>query len=101
MFTTALFEEFYNFSDVIADNGTEFVATIDVPGVSKEDITLDIQDGYLEVKAERKSNKTVKTRYVKVSNKVDQQNIKASLTDGVLTVTLPKKKQKKIEITVE
>jgi len=98
---TYYYEERAGASDVVTETENQYVASIDLPGVSKEDINLDIDDGYLVVSAIRKSNKAKKTRYVKLYKNVDPQAITASLSDGVLSVQLPKKEKEKIKISIE
>ena len=89
---------------------------IDLPGVKKEDIQVDVSDGLLTVSGERKFKKEVKEEdYYKVESSfgkfersfrlpedVDVENIKAQSKDGVLEIELPEikkeDKKKKIEI---
>lgn len=81
-----------------------FVVTFDMPGVKKEDIDVALDDEVLTVKGARKTEteeadgeyvhrertRSEFKRSVRVSAKVNEEGIKASLTDGVLTVTLPR-----------
>ncbi|HVY55142.1 MAG TPA: Hsp20/alpha crystallin family protein [Thermodesulfobacteriota bacterium] len=93
-----------------------YVLKADLPGVSKEDIKIDVNNNTLTIKGEKKlEEKTEKDNYVRVersygsfsrtfalSDKVDSTNIKAAYKDGVLEVTLPKKEEAKPkEIKVE
>jgi HSP20 family protein len=89
---------------------------IDLPGVKKEDISVDISDGVLTVSGERKYKNEVKEEnYYKIESSfgkfersfrlpedLDADAIDAKSEDGVLEITLPKKKKeeskKKIEI---
>ncbi len=93
-----------------------YVLKAELPGVSKEDIKIDINDNVLTLKGEKKfEEKTEKDNYLRIersygsftrtfalSDKVDSENIKAAYKDGVLEVTLPKKEEAKPkEIKVE
>ncbi len=90
---------------------------MDMPGFSKEDITIETNDGYLTIKAtkndevnEEDSNKNYIRRersYGEYERSfylgdLDQDNINASFNNGVLKITVPKKEtpdnKKKIEI---
>lgn len=72
----------------------------EVPGVSLDDIELTLTDKTLVLKGERvppqgkyyrqERPRGVFHRVVNVSVPVDRERVSASLTDGVLTVTLPK-----------
>ena len=71
----------------------------DVPGVKKEDISVEEHDGVLEILAVRKSGETV-TGQLEKKYKIDERvvnvsNIKAELEDGVLNIVLPKNKDSK------
>ncbi len=100
----------------ISENENAFVLKAELPGVSREDINIDINNKTLTLKGEKKfEEKTEKENYVRVersygsfsrtftlSDKVDTENVKASYKDGVLEVTLPKKEEAKPrEIKVE
>lgn len=74
---------------------------LELPGVRKEDIALDVREGVLTVTAEKKKPEgdhlyagrwygTYKTRY-KLSSSVDTEAVAAAYTDGVLTVSLARK----------
>ncbi len=98
------------------ENENGYNIEVDLPGVKKDDITVDINNGVLTVSGERKYKNEVKEKdYYKVESSfgkfersfrlpedVDVDNIKAESKDGVLEVELPKvkkdEKKKKIEI---
>ncbi len=48
-----------DFKTDIKDNGKEYVLEAELPGFKKEDIHVDIEDGYMTISAER-SNETEK-----------------------------------------
>lgn len=77
---------------------------LDLPGMTKEDITINLQNNTLTVRGERKSERTDEEEdYVRVErafgtfhrtftlpDAVDDQNIEAGYKDGVLTIDVPK-----------
>lgn len=75
---------------------------VEVPGVKKEDIEIEIKDGYLKVSGEKKwkdeMSKFSKSWYL--DGYIDIENIVARIDNGILTLELPKVKKeiKKIEI---
>jgi len=91
---------------------------VDLPGVSKENINVQIEDGSLVISGERKINKEVKEEnYYKIESsfgsfsrsfslpkEADIENIHTESKDGVLEVIVPKlqsaivDKVKKVEI---
>lgn len=111
------FDAFFSQKDFvvdITDNESEITVKAELPGVKKEDIVVDLQDGILTLTAEKR-NEIVEdsderivrresyhgkmTRSFTVGD-VDTENVSASFTDGILKVVLKKKDRdfKKIEI---
>lgn len=104
-----LSKEFFPAMDAeIVDNN--IMLTLDVPGLSKEDIVIDYADGYLTVSGERKSesvkedngNKHVERSYGSFSRKqylgeIDESQIKATMENGVLKIEAPLQKEKSKE----
>ncbi|MCD4758133.1 MAG: Hsp20/alpha crystallin family protein [Arcobacteraceae bacterium] len=106
------------FTPVVNTREGEFAYHIDVdlPGVNKDDISIDIDDGKLTISGERKIKEEVKEedyykvetsfgkfqRFFTIPKNVDVENITASSDKGVLEVVIPKlekdKNKKKIEI---
>lgn len=91
--------------DIYEKDG-DYHIEMDVPGFSKEDISVEAKDGYLSIKAEKKnevneedSNKNYIRRervYGKYERSfylgdLDQDKIDASFQDGVLKISVPKK----------
>lgn len=81
-----------------------FVLTFELPGVNKDDIHIQYEDGQLKVEGERKQDETPEgtrslreerrfgkfSRVFKVNAKVQGDQIDAEFKDGLLTITLPK-----------
>ena len=95
----------------------EFVATLELPGMRKEEIEISLHDGTLTISGERKSE--VKNseqverseryvgkfrRSISLPARVDVNKVSASYRDGILSVTLPKAedaKPKQIKVNVD
>ena len=85
---------------------------VDLPGVKKEDISIDVKENQIVISGERnfKEERTDKDYYKVESSygkfqrsfalpeNVDVENIEASSTDGVLEVILPKLKIEQTEV---
>ena len=66
---------------------------IDLPGVKKEDIKAELNDGYLTVSAENNTSKDEKDdngKYI-CRDAVTEQDISAKFENGTLKLTVPKK----------
>jgi HSP20 family protein len=93
--------------DVFEREGN-LVVKAEVPGVKKDDIDLQITDGDLVLRAERREEREVKEenwyrmerssgslyRRLPMPEGVQPDQIQATLTDGVLEVTIPKPQEK-------
>jgi HSP20 family protein len=104
--------------DVI-DEGNQFRVKMNVPGVQKKDINLNVTDNSLEISAEHKEESEEKKknylrkersdvsyyRTLPLPENVVSGKVKAKMTDGVLEVILPKTKPtpkpKKRSVTVQ
>ena len=102
----------------IIENDKEYSIEMLLAGIKKEDISMNVENDTLIIKAERKEQKDVKDqkysrkelftgkyeRSFLLPNSVDKENINASLVDGILKVVIPKLEtdskqiKKKIEI---
>ena len=92
-----------------------FRLEVELPGVREEDVHVSIEDGVLELRAERPERElaegealryteraqTLANRRVRIPGLVDEARIEATLDSGVLSVTLPKAveaKPRRIEV---
>ena len=91
----------------VKDEKDKYVLEAELPGVKREDIKIDIEDGVLtlsahlgEEKKEESENYVYRERrYGQVCrsfslDNIDEENIKAEYKDGILSVDLPKKEHK-------
>jgi len=93
----------------VTDEGDHYLLEADLPGFEKKDITLDIRDDTLTVRAERRSKveeKDKKDKVIRMERSygvyqrsfdisgVEADKIKAKYTDGVLRLTLPKQEKR-------
>ena len=103
----------------IIDDGDKFRVKVDVPGVKKDEIKLNITENSIEVSAEHKKEEEEKKknfvrkersqvsyyRVLPLPERVDSSKAIAKLTDGILNITLPKtnptQKQSKRSISVQ
>jgi HSP20 family protein len=97
--------------DLFEDKDNTYVRA-DLPGVNRDDINVEVVDGYLTINATRKTpatdGKTEESfsfsRSVALNDAVAADKVGAAYENGVLTVTLPKReeaKPKKITVAVK
>jgi HSP20 family protein len=93
----------------IYENTDSVVVKAELPGVEKDQISVEVKDGILSLRGERKFEKEVKEesyhrieraygsfqRSFSLPVSVDQEKVTAKFKDGVLEVKLPKKEQAK------
>ena len=91
--------------DLYEDADNTYVRA-ELPGFEKDDISVEMVDGYLSLRATRQDkaegNVTVE-RSVSIPERVQADKVSATYENGVLTVTLPKQeaaKPKKIAVSV-
>ncbi|MFO7816640.1 MAG: Hsp20/alpha crystallin family protein [Thermodesulfobacteriota bacterium] len=107
----------YSPSTDIIEREDGFHIFMDMPGVNKEDLYIDLNDNELTISGVSRTEKPVDANNVHmefgdgeyarsftISDVVDQEKIKASLKNGVLELIMPKAeraKPRKIEIQAE
>jgi HSP20 family protein len=95
----------------VYDKDSHYVVSMDIPGIPKEDINIEVKDGRLRVWGERGSEKKEGDyterhwgrfeRSVPIPADANDSDIEANFENGVLNVALPKTKEskaKKIDI---
>ena len=94
----------------IKEHDNNYDIIIDLPGFEKEDIKVDIEDGYLNVTAsmnkdneEKEKGKFVRrerffgecSRSFYVGDELETEDVKASFKNGILKLEVPKKEERK------
>ena len=93
------------------DGGYEL--DIDLPGFKKDEITIDLDNGYLTISAAKgldKDGQDKKGKYIRkeryagavqrsfyVGDAVTEEDVKAKFEDGILKLSIPKKDAKAVE----
>ena len=93
------------------DNGYELI--IDLPGFKKDEISIELENGYLTVSAAKgldKDEEDKKGKYIRkeryagamqrsfyVGENLTQEDIKAKYENGILRLSVPKKEAKPVE----
>lgn len=86
---------------------------IELPGYNKEDVTMEIMDGYLNIKASHNVSNEEKdakgnlirserrfgscSRSFYVGENIKAEDVKAKFDNGILNIVMPSKEQKSIE----
>lgn len=92
--------------DIREEDG-RYLLTADVPGVSRENIEITLEDGVLTVKGERRAEQEPASegyrrrervhgafmRQFTLPDTVDAENISATVRDGVLGIEIPKQEK--------
>ena len=94
----------------IKEKKDKYIIDLDLPGYEKENIKINVEDGYLTVQAKTNTNKedkedgkiVRKERYVGscsrsfyVGNSVKNEDVKASFRNGTLKIEVKKKEESK------
>ena len=103
-------------TDIVEKDGN-YEMSMELPGVKKEDIQMELKDGYLKVSATHGSNtedKDEKGRVVRkervsgsysrsfyVGEGIHQEDVKASFDNGELKIVVPKEAPKQIAFILE
>ncbi len=99
----------------IIENEKAYELSVAVPGLSKEDFKIDLNDNFLTVSGERKFSKekkennlhVVETQYGNFSRSfslpenVDANKITATYSNGILEITVPKDEKKVLKATIK
>ena len=108
------FSNFFNtdksyLSADIIETDKDFEIIIDVPGFSKQNIKISLENKQLTVSAIKEENKDDNRKYLRKERlvgsftrkfyvgDVKQEDIKASIEDGILTIKFSKESYKKVE----
>lgn len=87
----------------VQKNETEYVVSISVPGLSKDDLKISTKEGILKIsfeKEEKDEDKYFVSSFVKsyrIPDDVKEKDIEGKVENGVLILTLPLDKKKSLE----
>ena len=102
----------------VTENDHSYLLNVELPGVSRNDVKIVVQDNQLTIRGEKKQEKESKNsnthrversygsfqRTFTLPTTVKAEKIEANYNDGVLTITVPKAeeaKAKEIEVKVK
>ena len=92
----------------VKETDTEYKLSIDLAGFDKKDISVEVQNGYVTVSAEKKEIEQGE-RYLKrerissckrsyyVGKHLNPEDVKAKYENGILDISVPKEEPKKIK----
>ena len=98
-------ERSHSFKLDVAEEDGQYEVTAELPGFEKDEIDIDVANDYVIIRAqkettseeekegriirrERQSGQLMRRLYV---GAIDEENVRAKLKDGLLTITLPKR----------
>ncbi len=97
----------------IREHNEGYELDIDLPGFKKDEITIDLDNGYLTISAAKgldKDGQDKKGKYIRkeryagavqrsfyVGDAVTEEDVKAKFEDGILRLSIPKKDAKAVE----
>ena len=87
----------------VKENEHDFEVFVDLPGFKKENLKLDLTDGYITINANKTLEEKDKKKYIRkerfygsvsrsfyVGDSIKKEDIKAKFDNGVLTLSFPK-----------
>lgn len=97
----------------ISETGKKLIVKAELPGMTREDIDISLDENYLIVKGEKKQEKEENDKHfhrvertfgsfyrsLRLPTVVEKDKIDATYKDGVLTVVLPKSEEAEKKIT--
>lgn len=97
----------------IREKDGRYILEMEVPGIKKEDLTIALKNGYLQVSAKRESNSEEKddqghlirqerysgscSRQFYVGDGIKEDDIKASFANGELLISIPSEKPAELQ----
>ena len=97
----------------IREHDTGYELDVDLPGFKKDEINIELENGYLTISAAKgldKDEQDKKGKYIRkeryagamqrsfyVGDAVEQSDVKAKFEDGILKLCIPKKDAKAVE----
>ncbi len=96
----------------IKEKGNNYIIEVDLPGYDKDNIKVEMENGYLNVtaKVDKSNDSEEEGKYIHkerfygecsrsfyVGDNLTEEDIKASFKNGILTLTVPKAEQKGLD----
>jgi len=96
----------------IKEKDNNYIIEVDLPGYDKDNIKVEIENGYLNVtaKVDKSNDNEEEGKYIHkerfygecsrsfyVGDSLTEEDVKASFKNGILTLTVPKAEQKKLD----
>ena len=97
----------------VKETDKDYEVSIDLPGFKKDEISIDLDNGYLTISAAKgldKDEQDKKGKYIRkeryagamqrsfyVGDAVTEEDVKAKFEDGILRLSIPKKDAKAVE----
>jgi HSP20 family protein len=93
----------------VRENDQRYAVTVELPGVRKEDVQVELENGMLTIRGEKTSEREEKQEQCRYSERsygsfsrsfslpsdADADRLEASFKDGVLSLTIPRIEQVK------
>ena len=112
-FRTSHNQHYFDLKTDIKETENGYNLEIEMPGYTKDEVKISLENGYLTIQAEKENKKEEKEKYIVreryygkatrsyyVGN-INQEEITANFTNGILNVFVPKEKKEKKYITVQ
>jgi len=96
----------------VRETENSYELDIDLPGFKKDEVSVDLRDGYLSISAAKgldRDEKDKKGKYIRqeryagacsrsfyVGESVEPEDVSAKFEDGILKISLPKQEQKQL-----
>jgi HSP20 family molecular chaperone IbpA len=87
----------------IKENENGYQLSVDMPGFNKQDISLNLKDGYLTIEAKKEEKEDEKylhqerycscSRSYYVGENITEEDVKAKYLNGTLNLNIPKKQK--------
>ncbi len=93
----------------VSEDDRQYAITVELPGIRKDDVHVELQEGMLTIRGEKSSEREEKkeqrrymertygsfSRSCRLPGDADGDRLDASFKDGVLTITIPKTEESK------
>ena len=81
----------------LKEDSDKYSLRVEVPGIKEKDLRLTFEHGTFHLGVDPKYDPTLAATTLYIGDNVDEDNISATLEDGILTVTFPKKNKSTVK----